>query len=197
MSDVPPQEVPVNRAHEESEVEYSLALCISMGLGQWAALANNAASWRTRTAFSSIIVNSEHGSWLGTERGKRICAKYCGMNTADWLAAVRKLREEVLKKYKYDTPAWNTKFSSNFLNVAEMSAKDLDEAQRVWARSSSAGPPFNALGVGHAMPECLSNPMVCHSVGSARRLGHIPTPSHSWTSTCILQHQEVWLFSSS
>ena len=55
----------------------------------------------------------------------------------------------------------------------------------------------NALAVGHAMPECLSNPMVCHSVGSARRPGHIPTPSHSWTSTCILSHQEVWPFSSS
>ena len=280
MSDVPPQEVPANRAYEESEVEYSLALCMRMGLGQWAALANNAAPWRTRTALGSIIVNSEHGSWLGTERGKRICAKYCGMNTADWLAAIRKLREEVLKKYtKYNTLAWNIKFSSNFLKLAEMSAKDLDEAQRVWARSSSAPPPgplhgteatarrnregtvatllrrelappnahedgnnlttnayrnkvctnpwrlcnsrvpvdcsknlcatccrglgvallvvSNALGVGHAMPECLSNPMVCHSVGSARRPGHIPTPSHSWTSTCILQHQEVWPFSSS
>ena len=57
-------------------------------------------------------------------------------------AAVRKLQEEVLKKYtKYNTPAWSIKFSSNFLNVAEMSAKDLDEAQRVRARSSSAPPP--------------------------------------------------------
>ena len=101
MSDVPPQEVPVNRVYEESEVEYLLALCMRMGLGQWAALANNAAPWRMRTALGSIIVNSEHGSWLG------ICAKYCGMNTADWLAAVRKLREEVLKKYaKYDTPVY-------------------------------------------------------------------------------------------
>ena len=64
------------------------------------------------------------------------------MNTAGWLAAVRKLREEVLKKYtKYDTPAWNIKFSSNFLNLAEMSAKDLGEAQRVRARSSSAPLP--------------------------------------------------------
>ena len=132
----------MNRAYEESEVEYLLALCMCMGLSQWAALANNAAPWRTRTALGSIIVNSEHSSWLGTERGKRICAKYCGMNTADRLAAVRKLREEVLKKYtKYDTPAWNIKFSSNFLNVAEMSAKDLDEAQRVRARSSNAPPP--------------------------------------------------------
>ena len=33
-------------------------------LHQWAALANNAAPWRTQTAFGSIIVNSEHGSWL-------------------------------------------------------------------------------------------------------------------------------------
>ena len=217
----------MNRVYEESEVEYLLALCTRMGLGQWVALANNAAPWRTRTALGSIIVNSEHGSWLGTERGKRIWAKYCGVNTADWLAAVRKLREEVLKKYtKYDTPAWNIKFSSYFLNMAEMSAKDLDEAQRVRARSSSAPLPgplhgteatarrnregtvatglgvallvvSNALGVGHAMPQCLRNPMVCHSVGSARRPGHIPTPSHSWTSTCILQHQEVWPFSSS
>ena len=186
----------------------------------------------------------------------------------------------MLKKYtKYDTPAWNIKFSSYFLNVAEMSAKDLDEAHGVRARSSSAPPPgplhgteatarrnregtvatllrrelaapnahedgnnlttnayrnkvctnpwrlcnsrvpvdcsknlcatcyrglgvallvvSNALGVGHAMPDCLSNPMVCHSVASARRPGHIPTPSHSWTSTCILQHQEVWPISSS
>ena len=119
----------MNRAYEESKVEYLLALCMRMGLGQWAALANNAAPWRTQTALGSIIVNSEHGSWLGTERGKRICAKYSGMNTADWLAAVRKLREEVLKKYtKYDTPAWNIKFSSHFWNVAEMPAKDLDEA---------------------------------------------------------------------
>ena len=87
-------------------------------------------------------MNSEHGSWLGTERGKRICAKYCEINTADWLAAVRKLREEVLKKYtKYDTPAWDIKFSSTFLNVAEMSAKDLDEPQRVRARRSSVPPP--------------------------------------------------------
>ena len=30
----------------------------------------------------------------------------------------------------------------------------------------------------------LSNPMVCHSVGSARQPWHIPTPSHSLTSTC-------------
>ena len=43
MSDVPPQEVPVNRAYEESEVEYLLTLCKRMGLGQWAALVNNAA----------------------------------------------------------------------------------------------------------------------------------------------------------
>ena len=62
MSDVPPQEVPVNRAYEESEPEYVLALCKRMGLGQWAALLNNAAPWRTRTALGSIIVNSEHGS---------------------------------------------------------------------------------------------------------------------------------------
>ena len=138
----------MNRAYEESEVEYLLALCMRMGLGQWAALANNAAPWRTRTALGSIIVNSEHGSWLGTERGKRICAKYCGMNTADWLAAVRKLQEEVLKKYtKYDAPAWNIKSSSNFLNVAEMSAKDLDEAQRVRACSSSAPPPGPLHGI--------------------------------------------------
>ena len=191
------------------------------------------------------------------------------MNAAHWLAAVRKLWEEVLKKYtKYDTPAWNIKFLSNFLNVAEMSAKDLDEAQQVRAHSSRSPHPgplngieatarrnregtvatllhrelaapnahedgnnlttnayrnkvwanpwrlcnlrvpvdcsknwcatccrglgvallvvSNPLGVGHAMPECLSNPMVCHFVGSARRPGHIPTPSHSWTSTCIL-----------
>ena len=62
MSDVQPQEVLVNRAYEESEVEYVLALCKRMGLGQWAALLNNAAPWRTRTALGSIIVNSEHGS---------------------------------------------------------------------------------------------------------------------------------------
>ena len=30
MFDVPPQEVPVNRAYEESEVEYLLALCKRM-----------------------------------------------------------------------------------------------------------------------------------------------------------------------
>ena len=87
------------QAYGESEVDYLLALCMRMGLGEWAAVANSAAPWRTRTALGSTIVNSEHGSWLGTERGKRICAKYCGMNTADWLVAVRKLREEVLKKY--------------------------------------------------------------------------------------------------
>ena len=83
MFDVPPQKVPVNRAYAESEVEYLLALCTRMGLGQWAVLANNAGPRRTRTALGSIIVNSEHGSWLGTERGKGIWAKYCGTNTAD------------------------------------------------------------------------------------------------------------------
>ena len=145
MADVPPQEVPVNRAYEQSEVEYLLALCTRMGLGQWAALANNAAPWRTRGALGSIIVNSEHGSWLGTDRGQAIWAKYCTMNTADWLAAIKKLRAEVLEKYtKYDTPAWNIKFSSYFLDVAEMSAKDLDEVRQAWARSSSA-PPMGPL----------------------------------------------------
>ena len=52
----------MNRAYEESEVEYLLALCTRMGLGQLGALAINAAPWRTRTALGSIIVNSEHGS---------------------------------------------------------------------------------------------------------------------------------------
>ena len=108
MSDVPPQEVPVSRAYAESEVEYLLALCTRLGLGQWAALANNAAPWRTRTALGSIIVNSEHGSWLGTERGKRIWGKYCGMNTADWLAAVKDLRKEVLKNSRSTTPRLGT-----------------------------------------------------------------------------------------
>ena len=35
--------------------------------------------------------------------------------------------------------------------------------------------------------------MVCHSVGSARRPGHIPTPSHSWTSTCWRRWQTFLL----
>ena len=75
----------MDRAYEQSEVEYLLAL---RSLGQWAALANNAAPWRTRGALGSIIVNSEHGSWWGTERGQAIWAKYCTMNMADWLAVV-------------------------------------------------------------------------------------------------------------
>ena len=100
MADVPTQEVPMNRAYEQSEVEYLLALCTRVGLGQWVALANNAAPWRTRGALGSIIVNSEHGSWLGTERGQAIWAKYCTMNAADWLAAVKELRAEVLEKYE-------------------------------------------------------------------------------------------------
>ena len=42
----------------------------------------------------------------------------------DWLAAVKKLREEVLKKYtKYDTPAWNIKFSSYFLDASTSTPK--------------------------------------------------------------------------
>ena len=201
-------------------------------------------------------------------------------NTADWLTAVKKLREEVLKTYKrYNTLAWNIKFSSYFLDVAEMSARDLDEAQGARAHSSSAPPPEplhcteatagrnregtvatllrrelpaqnahddgidltsnafrnkvctnpwrfcnwrvpvdcsknlcatccrapgmallvvpNALSVGHAIAECLSDPIVCHSVGSARRPGHVPHSSHSRTSTCWRRWQNFGLLTRS
>ena len=38
--------------------------------------------------------------------------------------SVKKLREEVLKKYtKYDTPAWNIKFSSYFLDASTSTQK--------------------------------------------------------------------------
>ena len=39
-----------------------------------------------------------------------------------------------------------------------------------------------------------SNAMVCHSVGSARRPGHIPTPSHSWTSSAFSNIKKFGLF---
>ena len=51
----------------------------------------------------------------------------------------------------------------------------------------------NELAVDHAIPECLSNPMVCHSVGSAWRPGHIPNSSHSWTTTCWRRWQTFLL----
>ena len=76
MADVQPQEVPVNQAYERGDVEYLLALCTRMGLGTLAAMGNNAAPWRRRGASGSIIVKSDHGSWLGTEHGQAIQAKH-------------------------------------------------------------------------------------------------------------------------